>query len=50
MADEAAQKLGPLYGEIGAEGAAIVGGEPDGLFIYLEVEPGAAFGAVFKDE
>jgi len=50
MDKEKFEKLGPLYGHLGAEGAAITGGGPDGLFIFLEVEEGSVYGAVFKDE
>lgn len=50
MTDDKLSDLGPIFGEIGAEGAAIVGGDPDGLFIYIEVEDYSVYGAVFKDE
>ncbi|MBT2187906.1 hypothetical protein [Sphingobium nicotianae] len=50
MVNDKLKELGPLYGEIGAAGAAIVGGDPDGLFIYIEIQDYSVYGAVFKDE
>lgn len=50
MAEDKLDKLGPLLNEVGAEGAAIVGGNPDGLYIYAEPDEGAVFAAVFKDD
>jgi hypothetical protein len=50
MKDDKLSDLGPILGEIGAEGAAIVGGDPDRLFIDVEVEDYSIYGAVFKDE
>lgn len=44
------EALGQVYTDIGIEGAAIVGGDPDGLFIYIEVQDYSVYGAVFKDE
>jgi hypothetical protein len=44
------EKIGPIMNEIGAEAAEIVGGDPDGLYIYAEPAPGTVFAAVFKDE
>ena len=38
-----ADKLGPKLSEIGQEAAALVGGDPDGLFIYVEVVDGRPF-------
>jgi hypothetical protein len=42
--------LGPLYADIGGKVAAIVGGEPDGVFLYAEIGDGWVFASVFKDE
>lgn len=39
-----------MLNEIGVEGAAIVGGDPEGLYIYAEPGGGAVYAAVFKDE
>lgn len=50
MAEDKFDRLGPILNEVGAEGAAIVGGNPDGLYIYAEPDGGAVFAAVFKDE
>ena len=43
-------KIGPIMSATGEEGAAIVGGDPDGLYIYAEPDGGAVYAAVFKDE
>ncbi len=50
MSQDNLDKLGSLMNEIGGEGARIVGGEPDGMLIYGEVEEGAVFAAVYKNE
>jgi len=42
--------LGPLWAEIGGELAHIVGGEPDGAFLYAEAGEGWVGAAIFKDE
>jgi hypothetical protein len=42
--------LGPLYADIGGELAKIVGGDPNGTFLYAEVGDGWVFASVFKDE
>jgi hypothetical protein len=50
MAKDKYEVLGPLYGEIGLEVADIVGGDPDGAFLYAEVGEGWVYASVFKDE
>jgi len=50
MTDDMFDKIGPMLAEIGQEGARIVGGKTDGLYIYIEVEDASVFGAVFMDE
>jgi hypothetical protein len=48
MSDGKFQLLGPAYAEIGEELAEIVGGNPDGVFLYAEAGDGwQAFG-IFK--
>jgi len=42
--------LGPLYAEIGGELAEIVGGDPDGVYLYAEAGDGWVGPSVFKDE
>ena len=42
--------LGPAYGEIGEELAVIVGGDPDGVYLYAEAGDGWYGYSVFKDE
>lgn len=50
MADENFEKLGPMFGIVGAEAAVIVGGEPDGMYLYVEVGRGWIESSVFKEE
>ena len=42
--------LGPLMNEIGQELASLVGGDPDGVFLYVEIGDGWVSPSVFKDE
>ena len=42
--------LGPAYADIGAELAEIVGGDPDGVYLYAEAGEGWYGYGVFKDE
>jgi hypothetical protein len=42
--------LGPLMNEIGHELAGIVGGDPNGVFLYVEIGEGWISPSVFKDE
>lgn len=42
--------LDPIYSAIGQECAAIVGGNPDGLYLYAEAGPGWSGGGIFIDE
>jgi hypothetical protein len=44
------EKLGPIYADIGSEVAQIVGGDPDGSFLYAEAGEGWYGASVFKDE
>ena len=50
MAEERLDHFGAIMSAIRGEGAAIVGGDPAGLYIYGGVEGGVVFAAVFKDE
>lgn len=50
MPDDKYEKLGPAYAEIGAEAAAIVGGDPNGIFLYAEAGDGWISASLFKDE
>ena len=50
MAEDKFEKLGPLLGDIGNEIASIVGGDPDGAYLYAEAGDGWVFASVFKDE
>ncbi|HEX7853036.1 MAG TPA: hypothetical protein VF503_05005 [Sphingobium sp.] len=50
MTEDRLDKSGSLLSAIGQEGATIVGGNPDGLYIYAETEDGSVFGAVFRNE
>lgn len=42
--------LGPLLSDIGEELAQIVGGDPDGVYLYIEAGEGWIGPSVFKDE
>lgn len=42
--------LGPLMSEIGQELADIVGGDPNGVFLYVEIGEGWVRPSIFKDE
>lgn len=42
------EKLGPIYADIGGELAEIVGGDPDGTFLYSEAGEGWVSAGVFK--
>ena len=44
------EALGPAYADIGAELAEIVGGDPDGVYLYAEAGEGWYGYGVFKDE
>ena len=44
------ETLGPLYAELGGELAKIVGGNPDGTFVYAEAGEGWLGASVFKDD
>ena len=50
MTDDKYDKLGPLYAEIGGEVAQIVGGDPDGAYLYAEAGQGWYGASVYKDE
>ncbi len=50
MLGDKLEKSGPLMNAIGVEGAVIVGGNPDGLFIYAEPDGGSVFLSVFRNE
>ncbi len=49
VAEDKLDKVGPIMNEIGVEAAAIVGGDPNGLFVYGELDDGVVYAAVFKD-
>lgn len=50
MAEDKFENLGPMFSAIGAEAAAIVGGDPDGLYMYVEVGDRWIGPSVFRDE
>lgn len=55
MLEKDLSPLGPIYAEIGLESADVVGGDPDGIFIYVEYSEDddgsySIFGSLFKDE
>ncbi|HUD90623.1 hypothetical protein [Sphingobium sp.] len=50
MAKDKWDILGPLMNEIGVELLHVVGGDPDGIFLYVEIGEGWISPNVFKDE
>lgn len=50
VATDKYDRLGPAYADIGGELAEIVGGDPDGVFLYAEAGEGWYGYGVFKDE
>jgi len=50
MAEDRFDKIGPLLAAIGQEAAIIVGGNPDGLFIYAEIGDQWISVDVFRDQ
>lgn len=50
MAEDKFERLGPMFSAIGEEAAAIVGGDPDGVYIYVEVGDRWIGPSLFKDE
>jgi hypothetical protein len=50
MATDKYDMLGPAYADIGGELAEIVGGDPDGVYLYAEAGEGWYGYAVFKNE
>lgn len=50
MPDDKYDILGPLYSEVGGELAEIVGGDPDGAYLYAEAGEGWVSASVFKEE
>ena len=50
MSSDKFDKLGPLFSKIGEEAAIIVGGNPDGLYLYVEVGDGWVGPSVYRDE
>lgn len=50
MAKDKFDILGPLYNEIGVELVNIVGGDPDGIFLYVEIGDRWISPNIFKDE
>ena len=50
MGSDKLEKLGPLMNEIGQELAETVGGDPNGVFLYVEIGEGWVDISIFKDE
>lgn len=50
VVEDKIDELGQAMNAIGAEAAEIVGGTPDGLYLYAEAERGTVSAAIFKDE
>lgn len=41
--------LGPAFSEVGREAVRLAGGEPDGIFLYLEIGDRWVESSLFKD-
>lgn len=50
MGSDKLEMLGPLMNEIGQELAETVGGDPNGVFLYVEIGEGWVDTGIFKDE
>ena len=50
MGSDKLEKLGPLMNEIEQELAETVGGDPNGVFLYVEIGEGWVDISIFKDE
>lgn len=50
MGSDKLEKLGPLMNEIGQELAETVGGDVNGVFLYVEIGEGWVDISIFKDE
>lgn len=50
MAKDKLDILGPLFNDIGVELVDIIGGDPNGIFLYVEIGEGWISPNVFKDE
>lgn len=50
MGSDKLEKLGPLMNQIGQELAETVGGDPNGVFLYVEIGEGWVDISIFKDE
>lgn len=50
MENDKLDRLGPVMNDIGQQLADIVGGDPEGVFLYVEIGPGRVEASVFKDE
>ncbi len=50
MAVDKLDTMGPLFNDIGGEIAEIVGGNPDGAYLYAELGDGSVAAGVFLDD
>lgn len=50
MAEDRLNKFGPMLADIGGSAAALINGDPDGLYLYVEVGDRWISVNVFKDE
>lgn len=50
MANDSLDDLGPLMNELGNVLAEIADGDPDGIFLYVEIAEGWVSASVFKDD
>lgn len=50
MATDKFDLLGPAFADVGREAVRLAGGEPDGIFLYVEIGDGWVGPSLFKDE
>lgn len=50
MADDKLDLLGPVLAKIGVQAMEIVGGEPDGVYLYIEAGDGWSDISLFKED
>ena len=50
MNDDKAEALGPALAEVGQEAMRILGGKPDGVYLYVEIGDGWVGPSLFRNE
>lgn len=50
MSTDKFELLGPALGRVGQEAMEIIGGQPEGIYLYIEIGEGWVRPSLFKDE